>query len=249
MWLFVTVQEKEDYYANGPGGRIKARLELASGERCLVVPYQEIDLRAVRELAPRAIAFGGFGGRFQDRDAAWFRGMDEVFHGADVPMLCFCGSHQVLGHSFSRDLSRTKRLRDQPMRRLSESDEAPRRARQSPTVDLSGWYVADGFVPITRVRDDPLFAGLPRRMIMRCAHYAEVKRLPPDFVLLASSGHCRIEAMRHRTRPLWGTQFHPEAYDAPFFHGRRILENFARIVRGFWRNSPQDARPARRIEG
>jgi len=71
-------------------------------------------------------------------------------------------------------------------------------------------------------------------MMLRCDHYCEVKKLPPGFELLASSGHCRIAAMRHRDRPLYGTQFHPEGYDRPFFHGRTVLENFARIVREYW---------------
>ena len=69
---------------------------------------------------------------------------------------------------------------------------------------------------------------------MRCWHYCEVKTLPPDFQLLASSGHSRIAAMRHADKPLYGTQFHPEAYAAPFFHGRTLLQNFARIVDHFW---------------
>ena len=73
-------------------------------------------------------------------------------------------------------------------------------------------------------------------MIMRCSHYCEVKRIPKGFELLASSDHCRIEAMRDRKRPLWATQFHPEAYDAPFFHGRKLLGNFAAIVEEFWKN-------------
>ena len=48
MYIFVTVTEKENYYNNGPSGQVKARLEKASGERCLVVPYQEFDMGVVR---------------------------------------------------------------------------------------------------------------------------------------------------------------------------------------------------------
>ena len=84
------------------------------------------------------------------------------------------------------------------------------------------------------MKKDPLFRGLKETMVMRCAHYCEVKKLPRDFELLATGEHCRVEAMRHRDRPLWGTQFHPEAYEAPFLDGRTLLENFARIVNDFW---------------
>ena len=241
MYIFVVVQEKETYYQNGPAGRVKARLEQASGERCLVVPYQEFDMAAVDDLNPRAIAMSGFGGHFQSRQVEWFLGMDEVLHNADLPMLCFCGSHQVLGFSFNRNLKRVKLLRDEPLRKMRPSEDLPRRAGGDPQYDLSSFFVADGFFPIQIVKRDPLFEGLPSTMMMRCSHYCETKKLPDGFELLASSGHCTIEAMRHRDRPLYGTQFHPEAYEAPFFHGRTLLENFARIVEDFWRGRIEDA--------
>ena len=234
MYLYVAGPGTRELLRRRAGGRVKARLEQASGERCLIVPYQEFDMAVVTELRPRAIAMSGFGGHFQQRKVEWFLGMNEVLHQADLPILCFCGSHQVLGFCFNQDLTQTALLEDEPMRRIGPEEDLPRRARQSPDVDLSAFFVADGFYPIWRVKDDPLFRGLPEVMTMRCAHYCEVKRLPPEFELLASSKHCAIEAMRHRQRPLYGTQFHPEAYEAPFFEGRTLLENFCQIVRDFW---------------
>jgi len=85
MYIYVTVQEKDTYYRDGPAGRVKARLEQASGERCLIVPYQEFDMAAVNRLNPRALAMSGFGGHFQSRQVEWFLGMDEVLHNADLP--------------------------------------------------------------------------------------------------------------------------------------------------------------------
>lgn len=235
MYIYVVVQEKESYYQDGPaGGRVKARLEQASGERCLIVPYQEFNMAAVRELRPRAIVMSGFGGHFQQRKVEWFLGMNEVLHEAEIPMLAFCGSYQLMAFAFNKDLTRTPLLEDEPIRRIGPEEDLPRRPQQSPDVDLSGFYVADGFFPIYQVRDDPLFAGLPKVMMMRCQHYCEVKQLPPGFVVLARSGHSPIEAIRHETRPLRGTGFHPEAYEPPFFDGRTLLENFAQIVRNFW---------------
>lgn len=234
MYLYVRVQEPESYYREGPEGRVKARLEEASGERCLIVPYREFDLKAVEELRPRAIAMSGFGGHFQAREVSWFHGMDEVLHRADLPIICFCGSHQLLGFSFNQDLHAVDRLHDLPMRQLEPTEDLPRRAQGSPDYDLSSYFVADGFYPIARLADDPLFDGLPETMMLRCSHYCEVKDLPPGFDLLASSGHCRIEAMRHRDRPLYGTQFHPEAYEAPYLDGQRLLQNFARLVDHWW---------------
>jgi len=233
MYLYIVVQEKDSYYQHGPDSKIKVRLEEASGERCLVIPYQEFNLAVVEELRPRAIAMSGFGGHWESREVAWFYGMDEVLHRAEVPIIGFCGSHQLIGFSFTRDLHQTERLYDEPMRKLAPDEDVPRQAG-----DLAEYFVAEGFYPIRRVVDDPLFAGLPEVMIMRCWHYCEVKQLPPGFALLATSGHCRIAAMRHTDRPLYGTQFHPEAYEAPFFDGRTMLANFARIVDDYWRARP-----------
>jgi GMP synthase (glutamine-hydrolysing) len=238
MYIYVVVQEKENYYRDGAGGgRIKARIEMASGERCLIVPYQEFNMEVVRELRPRAIIMSGFGGHFQQRKVEWFLGMNEVLHQAEIPMLAFCGSHQLMAFAFNKDLTQTPLLEDEPIRRLGPEEDWPRVAQQSSEVDFSGYYMTDGFFPIWQVRDDPLFAGLPKLMMMRCNHYCEVKQLPPGFVVLARSGHSPIEAMRHQTRPLWGTQFHPEAYEPPFLDGRKLLENFAQIVRDFWAHS------------
>lgn len=234
MYVFVVVQEQESYYAHGPSGQVKARLEEASGERCLIVPYQEFDMGALDQLRPRAVAMSGFGGHFQSRTIEWFWGMDEVLHRAEVPIICFCGSHQLLGFSYSQNLRETEMVRDQPMRKLCPREDLPRRAQGDPSYDLSEYFVAEGFYSIARVKQDPLFEGLPETMTMRCSHYCEVKQLPPGFDLLAGSGHCEIEAMRHASRPLYGTQFHPEAYEAPFFDGRTLLRNFARMVEGFW---------------
>jgi len=229
MYVFVAVVEKDQWYAGGAYSDIKTRLEAASGERCLVAPYQEFDLKVVEDLRPRAIAMSGFGGHWEDRQVAWFLGMDEVLHHADLPIIGFCGSHQLIGFSFNKNLRKVKLLKDEPMRKLGPEEDLPRVA-----TDIHEFYVASGFFPITRVANDPLFHGLPKRMMMNCSHYCEVKQLPPDFELLATSGHCKIEAMRHRSRPIYGTQFHPEAFREPFLHGRVLLENFARIVDRFW---------------
>ena len=138
MYIYVIVQEPEEYYRHGPPGQVKARLEQASGERCLIVPYREFDLAVVDRLRPRAVIMSGFGGHFQSRDAAWFRGMDGVIRHADLPILCFCGGHQVLGFSFNRNLQRTRKLKDEPMRRLEPAEHFPRKAQGDPEYDLSG---------------------------------------------------------------------------------------------------------------
>ena len=60
------------------------------------------------------------------------------------------------------------------------------------------------------IDEDDLFKGLPETFVAWESHNDEVTVLPPNFRLLASSETCKVQAMRHETRPLFGLQFHPE---------------------------------------
>lgn len=74
---------------------------------------------------------------------------------------------------------------------------------------------------------DVLFEGLPNRFEVWESHNDEVTILPRDFVALASSQNCNVQAMRHRDRPLFGLQFHPEVEHTQF--GADIFRNFLKL--------------------
>lgn len=234
MYIFIAVQEEKDYYDNGPAFKGKVCMEKASGERCLVVPYQEVNHNLIREFHPRAIVMGGFGGYFESYKVKDFYPMNDLFHKADIPILAICGSHQIMGYCFNKDIRKLKELKDEPIRRLAPGEEFPHVAKGRADYDMSGFFVADGFFPIERIKADPIFEGLPKRMMLKCSHYCEVKQLPDKFELLAKSGHSPIEAMRHKEKPIYSLQFHPEYYAEPYMDGATILENFAAIVNKFW---------------
>lgn len=73
-----------------------------------------------------------------------------------------------------------------------------------------------------------LFKGLPERFIVWESHNDEVLRIPDGFVVLAHSKDCAVQAMKHKTRPLYGVQFHPEVEHTE--HHYEIFENFIEIV-------------------
>jgi GMP synthase (glutamine-hydrolysing) len=57
--------------------------------------------------------------------------------------------------------------------------------------------------------DDPITNKLPNEVEMMEDH-CEAISIPPDFELLAVSDACVNEGMKHKEKPLYGVQFHPE---------------------------------------
>lgn len=137
--------------------------------------------------------------------------------------MAICGSHQLIGCMYNLDLHSVSKLRDEPMRKLRPGE--PDLADYHP-----GYFKEYGFYPVDIIRDDPIFEGLPNPFIVREAHYCEVKALPNDFELLASTDECHVQAMKHKSRMIYGTQFHPEAYTETYQHGKVVLENFFRMA-------------------
>ena len=93
-----------------------------------------------------------------------------------------------------------------------------------------------GRAPIKVVNPDTILAGVPRETIVWMSHGDQVKATPSEFETLAVTETCPIAAVRHRTRPFFGLQFHPEVSHTP--EGGRILRNFLLDVcgcQGLWK--------------
>lgn len=88
---------------------------------------------------------------------------------------------------------------------------------------------ARDFTEIKLVKDVPLFNGLKDSFVAYELHRDEVKNVPEDFELLASTEMCKIQAMKHKNRDLYSVQFQPEQYNEENTDGKVILENFLGI--------------------
>ncbi len=115
--------------------------------------------------------------------------------GARMPILGVCLGHQCLAAALGGSVVRATR---------------PRHGKTSPVVhDGTG-----------------LFEGLPSPFRATRYHSLIVERdgLPDCLEVIATTPENEIMALRHRTWPAWGVQFHPESVLTE--HGHALLRNF-----------------------
>ena len=122
----------------------------------------------------------------------------ERLHGR-VPILGVCLGHQLLAEMHGGTVTHARRL----------------------------VHGKAGMVEV--VADDPLLAGLGDRFEAGRYHsLAAIEPLPGDFLLTARAADGEVMAMRHRTAPTHGVQFHPESILTPL--GPRLLRNFLELT-------------------
>ncbi len=88
-----------------------------------------------------------------------------------------------------------------------------------------------GKVEITIDEHNDLFLDLPDKFQAWESHNDEVKILPKDFIKLAHSETCQVQAFKHEHKPFYGVQFHPEVEHTE--HGYEIFRNFLRVCREY----------------
>ena len=72
--------------------------------------------------------------------------------------------------------------------------------------------------------DEPLFHAVPSHTTVWMSHGDQVHDAGDAFIPLAATATCPVAAVRHRERPVYGLQFHPEVAHTPY--GTLILGNF-----------------------
>lgn len=112
------------------------------------------------------------------------------------PMLGVCLGHQAIGEAFGATLENLS--------------------------DVFHGVATEG----TQLQNDPIFAGLPRRITMGRYHSWVVRRdsMPGCLEITAESDEGEVMALRHKTYDIHGIQFHPESVLTP--DGRTIVGNW-----------------------
>jgi para-aminobenzoate synthetase len=89
-----------------------------------------------------------------------------------------------------------------------------------------------------------LFAGIPQGFAAVRYHSLAVGAVPATLRVTAWTPDDVVMGLEHRSRPLWGVQFHPESISTE--HGAALLRNFRDLTHARGRRSSRAPRPARR---
>lgn len=115
----------------------------------------------------------------------------------EIPILGVCLGHQAIGLVFG---AKIKTLQEPKHGKTSE---------------------------IKIVGENPILSELPNNFKVMRYHSLFVDELSDELEISALSEDNIIMAMKHRNRPIYGIQFHPESYFTEY--GKKIIENFVKL--------------------
>jgi anthranilate synthase/aminodeoxychorismate synthase-like glutamine amidotransferase len=173
--------------------------ELGTGP--IVYRNDAVTVQAALALQPTAIVISP--GPCTPQEAGISVALARAAAAAHIPLLGVCLGHQAIGAAFGGKIVRADRL-------------------------MHGKTCAVAHA------SDELFEGIPSPFTAMRYHslVVEPRSLPEDLVLTAWSADqpkgAEIMAMKHRSHPIYGVQFHPESIGTDV--GKRLLENFLKVV-------------------
>ncbi len=168
------------------------------GEDPVVRRNDEVEVEEIGEMKPRAMVISPGPGVPADAGVT----IPAIRRwGPEIPTLGVCLGHQAIGEAFGGKVVRARAVMHGKTSRIRHSG-------------------------------TELFEGLPDPMEVMRYHslVVEPDSLPGELEVLATAldNPAEIHAMRHRTFPVWGVQFHPESVMTP--EGKALLANFLRIA-------------------
>jgi GMP synthase (glutamine-hydrolysing) len=172
---------------------------------CTVVQFRDVDEGYHVDKDIDAVVISGSAARIVSLyDRALFEGVARLIKTCTLPVFGICFGHQLLCWTFGAKVGSLV----QP--------------------------VIGRFEKVRVVDVDGLFAGFEQQQTIPLAesHYDYVFKESLDqagMVLLADSSSCEVEAVKHKSKPFYGVQFHPERINIESEshpEGHKVIENF-----------------------
>ena len=179
------------------------------------IHYWDVSQQLAEQKDVRAIVISGNTTDWEKYDFTTFEPLFHLVKSGKMPTIGLCGGHQLIALMYGGKCD--------AIRKLHPGE--PELAEWAP-----GYFKEVGFMPINVVAEDGLFAGMGKAPVLFESHYWQITELPVEFKLLASTENVKMQCIRHRTQPVYGTQFHPEVHDPAHMDGNLLLRNFFRVT-------------------
>ncbi|RLG71840.1 MAG: hypothetical protein DRO11_03580 [Methanobacteriota archaeon] len=167
------------------------------GKSAVVVSFSEINDQALSKEVEAVILSGSNMHLSKPEHLVMYQTEIEFVRKAEIPVLGICFGHQLIGVAFGSELNSFQT------------------------------YIKD-FQKMKILKPDEIFSSWKEGDIVKVYQYHKdyLLELPERFECLAESQFCKIEAMRHQTKPIYGIQAHIERATNENPDGFKILENF-----------------------
>lgn len=195
--------------ANGDPLRIDRALHNAGARQTRIIRWSILTDNFLKSYKPSAIVLSGQGTPWNDYNQIDLARLCGVLRRTQCPILGICGGHQLLTIAFGGEVGLIHRLHPGP--------------------DYEGCVREHGWLPVKIITSDSIFEG-STPVTVWFNHCDEVKMLPKGFIQTVSDGRSANQAIKHRTRPIFGVQFHPENSNAQHPYGEQLLRKFLALA-------------------
>ena len=168
--------------------------------------YKYVTPKTVKKISPFAIIISGQNtpwSRYYKKD---LKGIKEIILNTKIPLFGICGGHQLIAMTYGGILGWVNKK--------YEGKKSYKNCKR-----VKGRIKLDAFV------NDGLFNGIDLNSRFLTKHCQIVKNINDNFIVLASYRDM-IYAMKHKSKIIYSTQFHPEFTK----DGIKLLGNFLDIA-------------------
>lgn len=195
-------------YEREPGwsNKIEEALKKTDKVTCTISHYSHISYQFIEKIKPQYIILTGrIGHHWKENEISEkYIPKLNIIKELDIPILGICAGIQLIVIMYGGNIGKIVAGKDD--------------------------ILEEGYTKLFIKKEHELLQGLNEDFYCYQSHRDEVKMLPGQFELLASSDMCNVQMVAHKERLMFGVQFHPEWFNDDYPDGQKILKNFLNIT-------------------